>query len=85
MYDDGNSTAGEGLPEAAALLRTNPPLSDAGLSWSTSLYLPRIFYLRAVVAEKQGKSDEARENWRIFRAISGPDAMIWGEEGKGTP
>jgi phosphoenolpyruvate carboxylase len=39
--------------------------------------------LRAVVAEKQGKSDEARENWRIFRALSGADGLMWGEEGKG--
>ena len=97
MYDSGNASAGEGLPvllawayvetghipEAAELLRTNPSLSDGGLSWSTSLYFPRIFYLRAVVADKQGKADEARENWRIFHAISGSDAMIWGEELQG--
>lgn len=94
MYDGGNPTADEGLPvllawadvetghlpEAAALLRANPPLSDVGLSWSTPLHFPRIFYLRAVVAEKEGKSDEAHENLRIFRAISGPDPLLWGEE-----
>jgi len=97
MYDDGNAAAGEGLPvllawadvetghteEAAALLRTNPSLSDVGLTWSTPLYFPRIFYLRAVVAEKQGKADEARENWRIFHALSGSDPLMWGEEQKG--
>lgn len=97
MYDAGNPTAGEGLPvllawasvetgqipEAAGLLRSNPPLSDAGLSWSTSLYFPRIFYLRAMEAEKQGKVEEARENWRIFHALSGPDPLMWGEEQKG--
>jgi hypothetical protein len=97
MYDDGNPTADEGLPvllawadvetghipEAADLLRFNPPLSDTGLTWSTPLYFPRIFYLRAVVAEKQGKADVARENWRIFHALSGPDPLMWGEEGKG--
>jgi tetratricopeptide (TPR) repeat protein len=94
MYDSGNPTADEGLPvllawadvetghiaEAAALLRTNPPLRDVGLSWSTPLYFPRIFYLRAVVAEKQGKPEDARENWRIFHALSGSDALLWGEE-----
>jgi tetratricopeptide (TPR) repeat protein len=97
MYDNGNATADEGLPvllawayvetghipEAAPLLRPNPPLSDAGITWSTPLYFPRIFYLRAVVAEKQGKADEARENWRIFHALSGPDGLMWGEEQKG--
>jgi hypothetical protein len=94
MYLSGNPTADEGLPvllawadvetghipEAAALLRSNPPLRDAGLTWSTPLYFPRIFYLRAVVAEKQGKPEDARENWRIFHALSGPDALLWGEE-----
>jgi tetratricopeptide (TPR) repeat protein len=97
MYDGGNPTAGEGLPlllawadvetghipEAAALLRFNPPLSNAGLTWSTALYFPRIFYLRATVAEKQGKAEEARENWRIFHELSGPDPLMWGEEQKG--
>jgi Flp pilus assembly protein TadD len=97
MYDGGNPTADEGLPvllawadvetghtpEAAALLRSNPPLREVGLTWSTPLYFPRIFYLRAVVAEKQGKPEEARENWRIFRALSGSDPLMWGEEQKG--
>ena len=97
MYDNSNPTADEGLaillawadvktghiPEAAGLLKANPPLSEAGITWSTPLYFPRIFYLRAVVAEKQGKADEARENWRIFHALSGPDPLMWGEEGEG--
>jgi hypothetical protein len=68
------------VAEAAALLRSNPSLSEVGLNWATPLYFPRIFYLRAVVAEKQGKPEEARENWRIFRALSGPDPLMWGEE-----
>jgi len=97
MYDGGNSAVAEGLPvllawtdvetghipEAADLLRANPPLADAGLTWSTALYFPRIFYLRAVVAEKQGQPDIARENWRIFHALSGTDPLMWGEELKG--
>ena len=97
MYKGGNPSADEGLPvllawanvetghidEAAALLQTTPPLSDVGLTWSTPLYFPRMFYLRAVVAEKQGKADVARENWRIFHTLSGPDPLMWGEEAKG--
>jgi len=97
MYDGGHPTADEGLPvllawanvenghipEAAELLRANPPLLNTGLTWSTPLYFPRMFYLRAVVAEKQGKADVARENWRIFHALSGPDPLMWGEEAKG--
>ena len=97
MYDNGNPAADEGLaillawadvktghiPEAAALLKANPPLAEAGITWSMPFYFPRIFYLRAVVAEKQGRPDEARENWRIFHALSGPDALMWGEEQEG--
>jgi hypothetical protein len=97
MHENGNPAADEGLPvllawanvetghipEAAELLRSNPPLGDVGLTWSTPLYFPRIFYLRAVVAEKQGKADVAGENWRIFHALSGPDPLMWGEEQKG--
>jgi hypothetical protein len=70
------------VQEAAALLGSNQPLSERGLTWSTPLHFPRIYYLRAVVAEKQGKPDEARENWRLFRALSGPDPLMWGEEQK---
>jgi Flp pilus assembly protein TadD len=97
MYSAGNPSSDEGLPvllawanvetghteEAAPLLQTNPALSDGGLTWSTALYFPRIFYLRAVVAEKEGKAEAARENWRIFHALSGPDPLMWGEEAKG--
>ena len=96
MYDSGNNAAGEGLPvllawadletghipEAAGLLRFNPPLSDTGLSWSTALYFPRIYYLRAQAAEKQGKADEARQNYRLFQQLSGSDTLLWGEEKK---
>jgi tetratricopeptide (TPR) repeat protein len=97
IYDNGNPTADEGfavllawadvktghIAEAAGLLKANPPLSDAGITWSTPLHFPRIFYLRAVVAEKQGKADEAGENWRIFHTLSGPDPLMWGEEQEG--
>jgi hypothetical protein len=97
MYDNGSLAADQGLPvllawadletgrvpDAAALLRVNPPLSDAGLSWSTALHFPRIYYLRARAAEKQGKPDEARRNFVLFQQLSGPDALLWGEEKKG--
>jgi tetratricopeptide (TPR) repeat protein len=96
MYDTGSAAADEGIqvllawadletgrvPEAAALLRSNQPLADIGLSWSTPLHFPRIFYLRAVAAEEQGKPDEARENFRLFHQLSGPDPLMWGEEQK---
>jgi hypothetical protein len=33
-----------------------------------------------LVAEKQGKPDEARANYQLFRQLSGPDPLVWGEE-----
>jgi tetratricopeptide (TPR) repeat protein len=96
MYDSGSPVTDEGLPvllawsdletghvpEAAALLRFNQPLSNAGLNWSTPFYFPRIYYLRAVAAAKQGKPDEAQRNYRLFQQLSGPDPLLWGEEKK---
>jgi tetratricopeptide (TPR) repeat protein len=96
MYRDGSLVTDEGLPvllawcdletghvpEAATLLRFTPPLSDGGLTWSTPFYFPRIYYLRAIAAEKQGKSDEAQRNHRLFQQLSGPTPLLWGEETK---
>ena len=96
MYDTGSPAADEGIgvllawayletgrvAEAAPLLKPNPPLSDVGLTWSTPLHFPRIYYLRGVAAAKQGKADEARENFKLFRQLSGPDPLMWGEEQK---
>jgi Flp pilus assembly protein TadD len=89
-------TAAEGLPillgwteleagrnaEAAALLHFNPIPPTAGLEPLTSFYFPRLFYLRGLAAERQGKTAEARENYAIFQKLSGPDAFQWGEEQK---
>ena len=97
MYDNGSPVTDESLPvllawsdletghvpEAAALLRFTPPLSEGGLTWSTPFYFPRIYYLRAKVAEKQGKAGEAQRNLSLFQQLSGPDALMWGEENNG--
>ena len=66
--------------DAAPLLRFNPIPSTNGLSMFAPFYFPRIYYLRGLVAEQEGKPDEARANYRIFRQLSGPDPLIWGEE-----
>jgi Tfp pilus assembly protein PilF len=58
------------LDEAAPLLRLYPLPGVNGPSPLTGLYFPRIFSLRARLAEKQGKPDEARANQRIFEALS---------------
>jgi tetratricopeptide (TPR) repeat protein len=66
--------------DAAPLLRLNPIPSTGGVSLFAPFYFPRIYYLRGLLAEKQGKPDEARANYRLFRQLSGPDPLIWGEE-----
>ena len=35
------------------------------------LWFPRIFELRAAVAAKAGKADEAKQNLELFRKLSG--------------
>jgi Tfp pilus assembly protein PilF len=96
MYDNGSPVTDEGLPvllawsdletgrvpEAAALLRFTPSLSDGGLTWSTPFYFPRIYYLRAKAAEKRGEAGEAQRNLSLFQRLSGPDPLMWGEERK---
>jgi hypothetical protein len=35
-----------------------------------------------LAAEKSGKPGEAREAYRLFLQLSGPDPLAWGEEAK---
>jgi hypothetical protein len=95
MWDTG-ATADEGLPvmlawsylqtgnvkDAAALLRANPIPPATGLTPYMGFYLPRLFYLRGQLAEKEGRREDAREQYRKFLDLSGVDALAWGEEKK---
>jgi Flp pilus assembly protein TadD/TolB-like protein len=94
LYDGANPAADPSLPvmlawtcletgranDAAPLLRLNPIPSMNGLGLFAPFYFPRIYYLRGLVAEQQGKPDDARANYQLFRRLSGPDPLIWGEE-----
>jgi tetratricopeptide (TPR) repeat protein len=96
MWEDGSPTADEGLPvmlawcyletgrvkEAAPLLASNPLPSANGLTPYTGFYLPRLLYLRGLLAEKEGRACEARAYYDKFLALSGPDPLLWGEEKK---
>lgn len=57
--------------EAAPLLRTNPVPNFGTTSVFSPLYFPRLFLLRAAVAEHDGKAAEAAENRRIYAALAG--------------
>lgn len=68
--------------EAASLLKFNPAPPMTGPALVTSLYFPRLYYLRGVVAERQGKGEEARADYQLFLKLSGPTPFQWGEEEK---
>jgi Flp pilus assembly protein TadD len=96
MWRNGAPLTDEGLPvllawcyvqtgktnEADPLLRFNPVPPTAGPGAFTGLYLPRLFFLRAIQGAKAGRQEEARAEYRKFLDLSGPDALIWGEEKK---
>jgi len=67
---------------AEPLLRLTPLPQAAGLPMFSSLYFPRLFFLRGAVLARQGHSTDASRYYRLFRALSGPDSTIWGEEAR---
>ena len=94
MWETGSPTADEGLPvmlawcyletgkvkEAGPLLKFNPVPSSNGLTPYTSFYIPRILYLRGLLAAKEGRAADAHAAYEKFLAVSGPDPLLWGEE-----
>ena len=94
MWETGSATADEGLPvmlawcnletgrvkDAAPLLASNPIPSPSGLTPYTGFYIPRLLYLRGLLAEKEGRAADARAYYDKFLALSGPDPLMWGEE-----
>jgi tetratricopeptide (TPR) repeat protein len=85
IYDASGIGGNEGLPvllawthwesgdaaAAAQLLKLNPVPPMTGISTFMPLYFPKIFELRSVVAEKAGKTDEAKRNLELFRKLAG--------------
>ena len=60
-----------GQPDAAApLLARTPVPPSARVTTFMPLWFPRIFELRAMVAEKAGKADEAKQNRDLFGKLS---------------
>jgi tetratricopeptide (TPR) repeat protein len=69
-----------GKSELAAPLLARNPVPNTGADVFSSLSFPRLFFLRAALAERQNKPDEAARNYRQFLTLSGPDAEIFGQE-----
>jgi tetratricopeptide (TPR) repeat protein len=69
------------IAEAAPLVERNPVPNPVPEIFA-SLAFPRLLYLRAAVLDKQGRHQEAAGNYRLFLALSGPDADIFGEQAK---
>jgi tetratricopeptide (TPR) repeat protein len=66
--------------EAAGLLRFNPLPPRAGIDPFRVFYFPRLLYLRGRVAAQAGQADAAGAEFRLFRQLSGPTPLVWGEE-----
>ncbi len=59
------------VDNAAPLLALTPGPSSTGVSTFMPLWFPRVFQLRAALAGKTGKADEAKQNLELFRKLSG--------------
>ncbi len=66
--------------KAEPLLRLNPLPQAPGLATFSSLYFPRLFFLRGALLDKQGQHSQAVRNYRLFVTLCGADGEIWGEE-----
>jgi tetratricopeptide (TPR) repeat protein len=66
--------------KAEPLLRLNPLPQAPALGAFSSIYFPRLLFLRGALLDHEKQSREALRNYRLFVALSGADAGIWGEE-----
>ncbi len=85
MYDSGNTASNEGLPvllawchvetgdfkSAAPLVALTPVPPVAGITTFMPLWFPRVFELRAIVEEKNGKTSDAAKDRQLFGQLSG--------------
>jgi len=93
IYDSAESTDAQGIlpillawtdletgrdKEAVPLLRLNP--IPASVNPLFSFCFPRIYYLRGLSAAHAGNRSAAAADFQLFRKLSGPDPLLWGEE-----
>lgn len=58
---------------AEPLLRLTPLPQASGLPMFSSLYFPRLFFLRGAVLEREGHRTEAARYYQMFRKLSGTE------------
>ena len=68
------------IREADSLLRFTPLIPSTGLPPVANLVFPRLFFLRARLAEANGRTEEAHKLDRLFLDLSGDRDKIFGEE-----
>jgi tetratricopeptide (TPR) repeat protein len=66
--------------DAAPLLEHNPVPTPNGIDAFAVCWFPRLFFLRGQAAEKQGRTEAARANYKLFLELSGDAPFQWGEE-----
>jgi len=70
-----------GQPATAAPLIARYPIPEpTGIDAFAAFWFPRVFFLRARVAESQSRPELARANYRLFLTLSGDAPFQWGEE-----
>jgi tetratricopeptide (TPR) repeat protein len=65
---------------AVPLLDHYPIPAPTGIDAFAASWFPRVFFLRAQAAERQGRADVARSNYKLFLDLSGDAPFQWGEE-----
>lgn len=65
---------------AAPLVARDPIPQPTGIDAFAAGWFPRVFFLRAQAAEKQGQPNVARANYQLFLDLSGDAPFEWGEE-----
>jgi tetratricopeptide (TPR) repeat protein len=70
--------------KAEPLLRLTPLPQAAGLPIFSSLYFPRLFWLRGRVLEHEGHGAQAAGYFKLFRTLAGPDRTIWDNDNAGS-
>jgi Flp pilus assembly protein TadD len=91
LYASGAGSNAEGLPvllawayletgrlkQAEELVRLNFIPGSSGTGPFFAFYFPRLFQVRATVAQRTGRTADARTSLELFRKLAGQPPLIW--------